>query len=138
VANTTGVKPSPKLNLENSKVFTSFSVNDILKAKQFYGETLGLKNTESDGLLTLHLAGDTTLIIYPKSQHKPAEFTVLNFLVDSVEGAVDELSRRGVQFETYNEANLKTDAKGILRGNGPVIAWFRDPAGNILSVVEPA
>ncbi|HTC62465.1 MAG TPA: VOC family protein [Candidatus Saccharimonadales bacterium] len=138
MANTTGTKVTRESILENSKGFSSFSVDDLQKARQFYGETLGLKISDANGLLNLHLASGATLLIYPKSQHVPATFTVLNFPVANVETAVEELSRRGVQFESYNEANLKTDAKGISRSGGPVIAWFKDPAGNILSVLEPS
>jgi predicted enzyme related to lactoylglutathione lyase len=122
--------------LAKSKAFSSFSANDIQKAKEFYGGTLGLEVSESQGLLTLKPAGGGTVMIYPKPNHTPATFTVLNFAVDSVEKAVGDLTARGVRFEIYNEPNLKTDARGIMRGNGPVIAWFKDPAGNILSVVE--
>jgi predicted enzyme related to lactoylglutathione lyase len=122
--------------LRESRTFSSFSVNDIQKAKKFYGQTLGLEVSESNSLLKLHLAGGTAALIYPKPNHSPATFTILNFPVDSVEKAVDELSKRGVHFEIYDEPNLKTDKKGISRGRGPVIAWFKDPAGNILSVLE--
>jgi predicted enzyme related to lactoylglutathione lyase len=121
---------------EKSQAFSSFSANDIPKAKEFYGGTLGLEASESQGLLTLKLAGGNMVMIYPKPNHTPATFTVLNFPVESVDKAVNELTSRGVHFEIYNEPNLKTDARGILRGNGPVIAWFKDPAGNILSVLE--
>jgi catechol 2,3-dioxygenase-like lactoylglutathione lyase family enzyme len=123
--------------LGETKAFSSFSVNDIEKAKAFYSQTLGLKVSESHGLLTLHLAGGGSVLIYPKPNHVPASFTVLNFPVNNVENAVNELARRGVRFEIYNEPGLKTDERGISRGDGPVIAWFKDPAGNILSVVEP-
>lgn len=123
--------------LKESKAFSSFSVNDISKAKDFYGETLGLEVSESNSLLSLHLGGDDTVLIYPKPNHAPATFTVLNFPVSDVPKAVDELTKRGVRFEIYNEPNLKTDEKGICRnGGGPTIAWFKDPAGNILSVLE--
>ena len=122
--------------LEKSKAFSGFSANDIQRAKEFYGRTLGLEVSESHGLLNLHLAGGTTVLIYPKPNHVPATFTVLNFPVDSVDKAVDELTKRGVRFQIYNEPDLKTDEKGIFRGGGPVIAWFKDPAGNILSVLE--
>jgi predicted enzyme related to lactoylglutathione lyase len=122
--------------LEKSKAFSSFSANDIHKAKEFYGGTLGLEVSESQGLLELKLTGGSTVMIYPKPNHTPATFTVLNFTVESVEKAVGELTARGVRFEIYNEPNLKTDARGIFRGVGPVIAWFKDPAGNILSVLE--
>ena len=122
--------------LGDSKAFSGFSANDIAKAKEFYGRTLGLKVSESNGLLTLHLAGGNDVLIYPKPNHTPATFTVLNFPVDDVDQAVDELAKRGVRFEIYDLPDLKTDKKGIMRGNGPTIAWFKDPAGNILSVIE--
>ena len=125
--------------LNISKAFSSFSVNDIQKAKEFYGKTLGLElSTGPEGTLVVPLSGGTKALMYPKPNHQPATFTVLNFPVDDVEKAVDELSQRGVRFEVYNEPNLKTDARGISRGNGPTIAWFKDPAGNILSVLEAA
>ncbi len=122
--------------LKLSKAFSGFSSNDIPKAKQFYGETLGLDVSESHGILRLHIAGSNDVIIYPKSNHTPATFTVLNFPVENVDRAVDELTKRGVTFEIYTDPKLKTDARGIFRGGGPVIAWFKDPAGNILSVIE--
>jgi len=122
--------------LEKSKAFRGFSVKDIQRAKEFYSRTMGLEVSESHGLLNLHLAGGTIVLIYPKPKHVPASFTVLNFPVDSVDKAVDELTKRGVRFEIYNQPNLKTDERGIFRGGGPVIAWFKDPAGNILSVLE--
>ncbi len=124
--------------LQKSKAFSGFSVNDLQKAKEFYGQTLGLKISEAHGLLTLHLAGGNNVLIYPKPNHAPATFTILNFPVESVEKEVDELAKRGVSCEIYSEANLKTDHKGIFRGGGPVIAWFKDPSGNILSVLEQA
>ena len=125
--------------LDPTKAFSSFSVNDIQKAKEFYGKKLGIDITSGpEGTLVLALAGGTKALMYPKPNHQPATFTVLNFPVDSVEKAVDELNQRGVRFEIYNEPNLKTDARGISRGNGPTIAWFKDPAGNILSVLEAA
>ena len=122
--------------LGDSKAFSGFSANDIEKAKEFYGRTLGLKVSETNGLLTLHLAGGNNVLIYPKPNHTPAKFTVLNFPVDDVDRAVDELTKRGVRFEIYDLSDIKTDKKGIMRGNGPTIAWFKDPAGNILSVIE--
>ena len=121
--------------LSESKAFSGFSVNDTQKAKQFYGQTLGLEVSESNGLLTLHLAGDNKVLIYPKPNHAPATFTILNFPVDDVDKAVDELTKRGVRFEIYNLPDIKTDEKGIMRGKGPTIAWFKDSAGNILSVL---
>jgi catechol 2,3-dioxygenase-like lactoylglutathione lyase family enzyme len=121
--------------LEKSKAFSGFSVNDIAKAKQFYRGTLGLEVSESNGLLHLHLGSGTQVLVYPKPNHTPATFTILNFPVDDIEEAVDRLSKTGVRFERY-EGELKTDEKGIFRGGGPLIAWFKDPAGNILSVLE--
>jgi catechol 2,3-dioxygenase-like lactoylglutathione lyase family enzyme len=120
--------------LESQKAFASFSVNDLQKAKEFYGRTLGLKVSESKEGLELH-PGNTDVFIYPKPNHKPASFTVLNFLVDDIDKAVDELKQSGVQFEQY-EGEIKTDEKGIHHDGGPSIAWFKDPAGNILSVLE--
>jgi predicted enzyme related to lactoylglutathione lyase len=124
--------------LKDSKAFTGFSTGDIPKAKEFYGQTLGLDVSESHGILTVRLAGGNNVVIYPKPNHVPATFTVLNFPVKDVDRAVDELKKRGVGFEHYDLPNLKTDEKGIMRGNGPTIAWFKDPAGNILSVIDQA
>jgi catechol 2,3-dioxygenase-like lactoylglutathione lyase family enzyme len=120
--------------LETNKAFSSFSVDDLEKAKQFYAQTLGLKVKESPEGLELH-PGQQSIFIYPKPNHEPATFTVLNFQVNNIDTAVDELRQKGVNFEHY-EGEIKTDAKGIHRDNGPTIAWFKDPAGNILSVVE--
>ena len=122
--------------LDKSKAFSSFSVNDVQRAKEFYSRTLGLEVSESHGLLNLDRPGGTTVLIYPKPNHLPATFTILNFPVQSVDEAVAELTERGVRFEIYNEPDLKTDERGIFRAGGPVIAWFKDPAGNILSVLE--
>jgi hypothetical protein len=122
--------------LKDSKAFSGFSANDIPKAKEFYAGTLGLDVSESHGVLTLHLAGGNNVIIYPKPNHVPATFTVLNFPVEDVDHAVNELKKQGVRFEMYDLPNLRTDEKGIMRGNGPTIAWFKDPAENILSVIE--
>ena len=121
----------------DAKAFSGFSVVDISKAQEFYGQTLGLDVTEQRGLLFLHIAGGSKVLVYPKSDHAPATFTVLNFPVSDIEEAVDQLAGRGVRFESY-EGDLKTDEKGIFRGGGPLIAWFKDPAGNILSVLEEA
>ena len=120
--------------LEINKAFSSFSVNDLQKAKQFYAETLGVKVKESPEGLELH-SGQQSIFIYPKPNHKPATFTVLNFQVNDIDATVDELKRKGVSFERY-EGEMKTDEKGIHRDGGPTIAWFKDPAGNILSVLE--
>lgn len=113
-----------------------FSTDDLQKAKAFYGQMLGLEVVEAHGLLQLHLANGTKILVYPKPNHVPATFTILNFPVTDIEQAVDELSKRGVRFESYNSGDLVTDEKGISRNGGPKIAWFKDPAGNILSVVE--
>ena len=122
--------------LKDNFAFSGFSVDDISKAKEFYGEVLGLQvKEEMQGLLKLHLSGGVKVVIYPKPNHVPATFTVLNFEVQNIEQTVDELIQLGVQFEKYNEPYLKTDEKGICRGK-PLIAWFKDPAGNILSVIE--
>ena len=119
---------------ENTKAFSGFSTDDIPTAKQFYSETLGIEVSEDNGLLVLHLAGDRNTLIYPKPDHEPATYTILNFEVDDVEQAVDELTARGVEFERYEGSGQ--DEKGIMRDQGPDIAWFKDPAGNILSVIK--
>jgi predicted enzyme related to lactoylglutathione lyase len=118
------------------RAYSGFSVNDLEGAKEFYGQTLGLEVTEANGLLQLHIAGGATILVYPKDNHVPATFTILNFPVADIEQAVDALTARGVRFEHYNIGDLVTDEKGIARGGGPNIAWFTDPAGNILSVIE--
>lgn len=120
----------------DTKAFSGFSVDDLQKAQKFYGNTLGLDVSKEEEGLILHIAGGFTIFVYPKPNHVPATFTILNFPVDNVEEAVDELTKRGVQFEIYHEGELKTDEKGIFRGEGPRIAWFKDPAGNFLSVLE--
>src|SRR6185369_13050488 len=120
--------------------FSSFSVNDLQKAKAFYGEVLGMEVSEDTkmGLLMLHMPDSTVIMVYPKSNHVPATFTILNFSVPDIDEAVEELGKAGVTFETYDEPNLKTDGKGICRSEeGPEgIAWFKDPAGNIMSVIQ--
>ena len=121
---------------ENTKAFSGFSVSDIPRAKEFYGETLGLEVSEENGMLTLHIAGDRPVLVYPKEDHSPASFTILNFPVDDIEATVDDLFDRGVQFEHYQGTEVETDEKGIFRGGGPLIAWFKDPAGNVLSVIQ--
>ena len=123
--------------LTDSKAFSGFAVDDLQKANEFYGQTLGVKTSMIDvpgGLLTLHLAGNRDTFVYPKPDFEPATYTILNFPVDDVEAAVDELTARGVEFERYE--GFEQDEKGISRGNGPTIAWFKDPAGNILSVLD--
>ena len=122
--------------LEDSKAFSGFAVPDVEKAKEFYGKTLGLKVSEDHGMLRLHLSGGNNVLVYPKPNHVPATFTILNFPVDDIDQAVDKLSKRGVHFEIYDQPDSKTDEKGIMRGKGPTIAWFKDPAGNILSVLQ--
>jgi catechol 2,3-dioxygenase-like lactoylglutathione lyase family enzyme len=118
----------------NTKAFSGFAVGDLDQARQFYGGTLGITTSEQNGLLTLHLAGGRDTLVYPKPDHVPATYTILNFVVDDIDKAVDELAGRGVQFERYEGA--AQDDKGINRGGGPYIAWFRDPAGNILAVLQ--
>ena len=123
---------------KDSKAFSSFSVNDIKKASEFYGEILGIKVAETKEGLELHLAGGNTIFMYPKPNHTPASFTVLNFPVKNIEEAVDELVDAGCRLEHYELPELKTDKRGIASGPGMKIAWFKDPAGNILSVIEEA
>ncbi|MBF6164488.1 VOC family protein [Streptomyces gardneri] len=120
--------------LADSSAFSGFSVNDIEAAKTFYTDTLGIRVSEENGMLQLHLGGGGTVLVYPKPDHSPATFTVLNFPVPDIEAAVDELTRRNVRFERYEFA--EQDEKGIHRGGGPLIAWFTDPAGNVLSVLQ--
>ena len=118
----------------NTKAFSGFAVDDVQKAREFYGETLGLKTSEEFCLMTLHLAGDRPTLVYPKPDHVPAAYTILNFPVDDIDKAVDELAARGVRFERYD--GFEQDETGIFRGEGPYIAWFKDPAGNVLSVLQ--
>jgi predicted enzyme related to lactoylglutathione lyase len=121
---------------KDTKAFFSFSVDDLEKAKAFYGQTLGLEVSETPEGLQLKIAGGGVVFIYPKPNHAPATFTVLNFPVADIEQAVDSLAQRDVRFESY-KGDIQTDEKGIHRGDeGPTIAWFKDPAGNILSVVQ--
>jgi catechol 2,3-dioxygenase-like lactoylglutathione lyase family enzyme len=125
--------------LTKSNAFSSFSVDDLDKARQFYGDTLGLqveKLDEMGGMLRIRTPGNNDILAYPKPNHVPATFTILNFPVDDVEKEVDELTAKGVRFERYGAGPLQTDEKGISRGNGPTIAWFKDPAGNFLAVME--
>jgi catechol 2,3-dioxygenase-like lactoylglutathione lyase family enzyme len=119
----------------DAKAFSGFSVDDLARAKQFYGETLGLNLSEESAGLVLQLGGGGRVFVYPKANHSPASFTVLNFPVENIERAVDELTTAGVRLE-HSEGELETDERGIFRGQGPKIAWFKDPAGNILSVLE--
>lgn len=123
--------------LADAKAFSGFAVDDIEAAKRFYGETLGLKVSvldEQHGLISLNLAADQDVFIYAKPDHAPANFTLLNFQVDDIDAAVADLESRGVSFERYD--SFDQDEKGILRGPGPSIAWFKDPAGNTLSVLQ--
>jgi catechol 2,3-dioxygenase-like lactoylglutathione lyase family enzyme len=119
---------------KDTKAFSGFSVDDVQKAKHFYSQTLGLEVSEENGLLKLHIAGGSTILVYPKTNHTPATFTILNFPVSNIEQAVDDLTARGVRMEIYFAGNQ--DERGIFRAGGPPIAWFKDPAGNILSVLE--
>jgi len=121
---------------KDAKCFSSFSVNDIEKAKEFYGQTLGLKVSQQEEGLELNLPGGNAVFLYPKPNHTPASFTVLNFPVKDIEDAVAELETLGLRLEKYDLPDLKTDKRGIMRGPGMQIAWFKDPAGNILSVIE--
>jgi catechol 2,3-dioxygenase-like lactoylglutathione lyase family enzyme len=118
----------------STKAFSGFAVDDVPKAREFYGDTLGLKTSEEYGLMTLHIAGDRPTLVYPKPDHTPAAYTILNFPVDDIDDAVDRLAARGVRFERYD--GLEQDENGIVRGGGPYIAWFKDPAGNVLSVLQ--
>lgn len=120
--------------LEHSEAFSGFSVDDIGAAKAFYSQTLGIPVSEENGMLQLHLAGGRNTLVYPKAGHVPATFTILNFPVDDVEQTVRALTDRGVVFERYPD--ITADDLGIVRGGGPAIAWFTDPAGNILSVLQ--
>ena len=122
--------------LKNSEAFSGFAVPDLEQAKQFYGETLGLKVTDldEDVLLQLELAGGRNVLLYVKPDHAPSNYTILNFPVDDIDAVVDGLAERGVEFERYDD--FDQDDKGIFRGDGPLIAWFKDPAGNILSVLK--
>ena len=117
----------------NTKAFSGFAVDDVDKAREFYSETLGLEVSDENGLLTLHIADDRPTLVYPRPNHTPADYTILNFPVDDIEQAVDELTARGVRFERYE--GFDQDERGIHR-EGPPIAWFKDPAGNVLSVIQ--
>jgi catechol 2,3-dioxygenase-like lactoylglutathione lyase family enzyme len=119
-----------------AKAFGSFAVDDLAAARTFYGKTLGLRVSEEDGPLMLHLAADHRILVYPKPDHTPASFTILNFPVDDIDQAVDELTVRGVPIQRYE--GFDTDGRGIYRGQGRSIAWFTDPAGNVLSLIQEA
>ena len=122
--------------LGSSKAFSGFAVNDVPRAKLFYETTLGLNVSEEDGMLTLHLGSGAEVIVYPKPDHEPASFTVLNFPVEDIEAAVTALAAKGIEFERYEGTEVETDEQGVFRGDGPLIAWFKDPAGNVLSVIQ--
>lgn len=139
--NTGPERPVPQINttkentmLGGARAFSGFSVDDIPAARAFYGEKLGVEVSEEYGMLGLTIAGGARVLVYPKSDHVPAPFTILNFPVDDIDRAVDELTRRGVQFRRFDGAEV--DEKGIFRGDGPTIAWFTDPAGNVLSILQ--
>ena len=123
------------MDFKNTKAFSSFSVKDLDEAKRFYGQTLGLEVSESDEGLILQTKGGIDVFIYSKPDHTPATFTVLNFVVDDVDRAVDELTKMGIRFQIYEKGELKTDDRGVSQGK-PKIAWFKDPAGNFLSILE--
>jgi catechol 2,3-dioxygenase-like lactoylglutathione lyase family enzyme len=118
----------------DTKAYSGIAVNDLGKARQFYGETLGLRTSEEHGLIWLHLAGGRDTLVYEQPDATPASFTILNFEVDDIEKAVDTLAARGVGFEHYE--GTEQDARGIFRGEGPYIAWFKDPSGNLLSTLQ--
>jgi catechol 2,3-dioxygenase-like lactoylglutathione lyase family enzyme len=118
----------------DTKAFSGFAVDDLQKAREFYEGTLGLRVSAENDLLWLHLAGERDTLVYPKPDYTPATYTMLNFAVDDIDRAVDDLAARGIQFERYDE--FEQDEKGISRGLGPPIAWFTDPAGNILAVLQ--
>jgi predicted enzyme related to lactoylglutathione lyase len=121
----------------HSNAFSGFSVDDIEKAKQFYRGILHLEASDGEmGTLELNIGAGVKVMVYPKPNHVPATFTILNFPVENIEEAVDELSKAGVAFEHYEQEGIRTDEKGICRQGGPLIAWFKDPAGNIMSVLE--
>ncbi|MGH2604649.1 MAG: VOC family protein [Dehalococcoidia bacterium] len=118
----------------NTKAFSGFSVGDVDAAKKFYADTLGVRVSENPAGLTLHIAGDRSILVYPKADHVPATYTILNFPVDDIDAAVAALTERGVTFQRYE--GMPQDEKGVQRQWGPPIAWFTDPAGNVLSVIE--
>jgi catechol 2,3-dioxygenase-like lactoylglutathione lyase family enzyme len=122
------------LMFADTKAFSGFAVDDVQAAEEFYGGTLGLKTSQDHGILTLHIAGERPTIVYPKPGHTPADYTILNFPVGDIDGAVEGLERRGVRFERYD--SVEQDEKGVMRQGGPYIAWFKDPAGNVLSVLQ--
>ena len=122
--------------VNSNNAFSGFSVDDIEKAKDFYGRVLGMGVTDDHGALRLSIGGSKDVYVYPKNDHVPATYTILNFPVDDIDTAVDELTRAGVKFEHYDMTDEKGIARGTASGNGPDIAWFKDPAGNFLSVLK--
>ena len=119
-----------------NQVFSSFSVTNLQEAKKFYSEILGMEVNEGEYTLDLLIDGGHKIIVYPKADHQPASFTILNFPVDDIEMECDNLKWKGIKFEIYDDSSFKTDEKGIFRGEGPLIAWFKDPFGNILSIIQ--
>jgi catechol 2,3-dioxygenase-like lactoylglutathione lyase family enzyme len=120
--------------LEYTKAYSGFAVDDMHKAREFYAGTLALRTSEEHGLMWLHLAGDRDTLVYQQPESTPASYTILNFEVDDIDEVVDELIERGVRFERYD--GIEQDKNGIVREEGPYIAWFKDPAGNVLSVLQ--
>jgi catechol 2,3-dioxygenase-like lactoylglutathione lyase family enzyme len=119
---------------KDTKAFSGFAVDDVQRARSFYGDVLGLEVSEANGMLTLHLAGQRPTLVYPSDSHEPASYTILNFPVDDIDAAVEALAARGVTFERYD--GFPQGDNGVMRGEGPPIAWFKDPAGNVLAVLE--
>jgi catechol 2,3-dioxygenase-like lactoylglutathione lyase family enzyme len=122
--------------IDPTRAFHGFAVPDIDAARAFYTDVLGVEVTEEGDMLQLHVGGGSPTLVYPKPDHQPATYTILNFPVPDVESAVDDLTAKGVAFEHYEGTPAETDEKGVFRGGGPLIAWFTDPAGNVLSVIE--
>src|SRR5919112_341704 len=122
--------------IDPSKGFNGFAVPDIDAARAFYGDVLGVEVSQEGANLQLHIGGGTPTFVYPKPDHQPATYTILNFPVSDIEAAVDDLTAKGVRFERYEGTPIETDAKGVFRGAGPLIAWFSDPAGNVISLIQ--
>ena len=122
--------------IDPTRAFSGFAVPDIEAARTFYADVLGVEATQENDNLLLHLGGGAPTFVYPKPDHQPATYTILNFPVPDIEAAVDDLTAKGVRFERYEGTPIETDAKGVFRGAGPLIAWFTDPAGNVLSLIQ--